>query len=204
MDCTAPCDVTYRKQIVQSCCDALEDRGFTRFREDEVDWPLANGFHCWVGLDSETQKGDLQINPQIGVHVIAIEKLCSQLKLGNDCGSYSRSQATYAIPMWRIVPDEHVFRFTRQTDVAAEAKRLASLYVTIGLPYARSLASYARLLPRLRDRVPLLDANPERVASCLYLMGRKDEARSFVEDFLKQRPEYFGRFAEPFLKLLPP
>jgi len=43
---------------------------------------------------------------------------------------------------------------------------------------------------------------PERYATCLFLIGRKAEARSFVEEFLPKQTDYFEGFATPFLKML--
>ena len=159
---------------------------------------MQHGFHCWVGLNTGLEKEHLDINPFIGVHVVPIMKLYTSL----EGRGYSRSTATYAVHMGELTPKEQVFRFTRKTDVAAEADRLARLYADVGLSYALSIGTYELLLPLLRDRVPMLGAYPERVASCLYLMGRKDEARSFVEEFLKEHQDYFEGFAVPFLKML--
>jgi hypothetical protein len=49
---------------------------------------------------------------------------------------------------------------------------------------------------------PYLGGYPERVASCLYLMGRKAEAREFIENFPEKYREYIEGFATPFLELL--
>lgn len=191
------CDAAYKRAILLKCYDALAAEGFTRYRKEGVDWPLENGFHCWVGLNTALEKEYVEINPFVGVHVVPIMKLYTAL----EGRKYSRSIATYAVHMGELAPKEPVFRFTRQIDVEAEAARLARLYVSVGLPYAESIASYERLLPLLQSRLPMLGAYPERVASCLYLMDRKDEARSFVEDFLKDNRDYFEGFAVPFLKL---
>lgn len=45
----------------------------------------------------------------------------------------------------------------------------------------------------------MLGAYPEKYANCLYLMGRKAEARAFVEEFLPTKRDYFEGFAIPFL-----
>lgn len=196
------CDITYKQVVWQHCYDALTEAGFARFRKEGVDWPFGNGFHCWVGLNTAIEPEYVEINPFVGVHVVPIEKLWSSLKTGKYPGKYSRSTATYAVHMGELVPKERVFRFARETDIATEAARLARLYVNVGLPYAESMASYERLLPLLQGRISRLGAYPERVASCLYLMDRKEEARAFVEDFVKRYPDYFEGFAVPFLKLL--
>lgn len=196
------CDSEYKRVVWQHCYAALADAGFTRFRKDGVDWPLRDGFHCWVGLNTAVEIEYVEINPFVGVHVVPIERLWTSLKTGKYPGKYSRAQATYAVHMGELAPKERGFRFTRQTDVASEARRLAQVYVRSGLPYAESMSDYERLLPLLQGRIPRLGAYPERVACCLYLMDRKKDARAFVETFVKQQPDYFEGFATPFLELL--
>jgi hypothetical protein len=192
------CDSAFKRSVLLACYDALETVGFTRYRKMDVDWPLGGGFHCWVGLNNNLEREYLQINPFAGIHVVPVMKLYTSLERRK----YSRSTATYAVHMGELVPHEVAFKFSRQTDIEAEAIRLARLYVDIGLPYALSMASYERLLPLLQDRVSMLGAYPERVASCLYLMDRKEDAQSFVENFLVDHRDYFESFAIPFLKLL--
>jgi len=192
------CDTAFQREVLLKCFDALEAVGFTRYRKDGVDWPMQPGFHCWVGLNTSLEEEHLDINPFVGVHVVPVMKLYTSL----EGRKYSRSTATYALHMGNLAPKEPLVRFTPQADVAAEASRLARLYADVGLSYALSIGSYDRLLPLLRERVSMLGAYPERVASCLYLMGRKEEARSFVEGFLQDNPDYFEGFAVPFLKML--
>lgn len=190
------CDAAYKQTVLLKCYDALASVGFTRYRKEHVDWPLWDGFHGWIGLNTDLQKEYVQINPFVGVHVIPIMKFYTSIEgLG-----YRRSTATYALHVGLIKPKEPVFKFTRQTDIEVEASRLARLCSGAGLTYARSIASYEQLLPLLQERIPMLGAYPERVAACLYLMGRKGEARTFVENFFKDNRDYFEGFAVPFLK----
>lgn len=42
------CDASFKNKIRPACYDALEQEGFTRFRNEGMDWPLHDGFHCWV------------------------------------------------------------------------------------------------------------------------------------------------------------
>lgn len=195
------CDGAYKQTVRKQCYDALTKAGFTRFRKESVDWPFENEFHCWVGLNTALKPDYVEISPFVGLHVVPIEKITA-IKSGKYQRKYDRSVATYAVHMGELAPKEQAFRFSRETDVAAEASRLARLYVGVGLPYAGSMASYERLLPLLQSRIPWLGGYPESVAACLYLMDRKDEARAFVEDFLKQKKDYFEGFAVPFLNLL--
>lgn len=202
MDTGERCDTAFKQAVLLQCYDALEAAGFARYRKQDVDWPMQHGFHCWVGLNTALEKEYVEINPFVGVHVVQIEKLWTSIKTGKYPARYSRGHATYALHMGRLVPHEPVFRFTRNTDVEAEAARLAHLYADMGLSYAMSIGGYERLLPLLQERVPMWGGYPERVASCLYLMSRKEEARSFVEEFLQDHRDYFEGFAVPFLKLL--
>jgi hypothetical protein len=70
---------------------------------------------------------------------------------------------------------------------------IGGTYSTLGLRYAKSIATYDCLLSLLKARIELLGAYPERVACCLYLMGRKQEARVFVEAFLPKEPRVLRR-----------
>jgi hypothetical protein len=196
------CDAAFKTAVVIACCDALEREGFTRFRKENVDWPIANGFHCWVGLNTGLYPDFVEINPFVGLHVVPIDKLWAKLKRGKYPGNYSRSVATYARHMGELAPHVPAFEFTLSTDVPTEARRLAQLYATVGLEFAKAIADYESLLPLLRERIDMLGAYPERVASCLYLMGRKADARKFVEEFLPAHQDYFAGFATPFLRKL--
>ena len=198
MKIAARCDAAFKKAVLLACYDALAGVGFSRFRKEAVDWPLGGGFHCWVGLNTGLERTYLEINPFVGVHVVPIMKFYTRLEGRN----YSRSVATYALHMGELTPDEPAFRFIPDAEIGEEAARLARLYAGAGLAYARSIATYENLLPLLRERVEMLGAYPERVACCLYLMGRKDESRAFTEGFLQRKRSYFEGFAVPFLKML--
>ena len=200
------CNAQFKKTIRLKMYDAFEAAGFTRFRKEGVDWPLHDGFHAWVGLNTALYPDRVDITPNVGVHVVQIEKLC-EFKGGKYPYKYDRRVATYAINIGTLdaVGDERAFAFgPQQSDafIDAECKRLAHIYATAGLDYARSIASYEALLPLLQEYVDTLGGYPERVASCLHLMGRKREAREFVTDFLARHRDYFEGFAVPFLAKL--
>lgn len=201
------CDAEFKKAVMLKVYDAFEAAGFTRFRTEGVDWPLDDGFHAWVGLNTALYPDRVDITPNVGVHVVPIHKLYSSLDKGKYATPYDRRVATYAINIGTLeaAGDERAFAFGPQQSEAfieAECKRLAHIYATAGLDYARSIACYEVLLPLLQQNVDSLGGYPERVASCLYLMGRKTEAREFVIDFLARRQDYFEGFANPFLEML--
>jgi len=197
------CDAAFKKEILLKCYDALESEGFTRYRKEDVDWPLHDGFHCWVGLNTGLHPDRVNVNPFVGIHAVPIMRLYTKL----EGRTYSRSVATYAVHMGELAGarEERATALTpEQSDgfVTSETRRLARLYATVGLDYARSIASYEALLPLLQGRLDMLGGYPERVASCLYLMGRKAEAKAFAEEFLAKQREYFEAFAVPFLRML--
>lgn len=198
------CDAKFKKQIRLACYAALEQQGFTRFRKEGVDWPLHEGFHAWVGLNTALEPDRVEILPFVGVHVVPLWKFIAEM----EGSKYDRGIATYGINMGLLesIADERAFAFApHQSEgfIASECQRLAHLYATAGIEYARSIASYEALLPLLREHVDRLGGYPERVASCLYLMGRKEEARKFVEDFSRTRyGSYIEDFAIPFLQKL--
>ncbi len=197
-----PCNAAFKKAVRLKCYDALEREGFARFAKEGVDWPLSDGFHCWVGLNSGLYPDRVEINPFVGVHVVPIAKL--RVLEGR---KYDRRIATYAIHMGELpgARDEQAFAFTTtQSDIfiASESQRLAHLYATVGFNYAQSIASYEALLPLLKGRLHLLGGYPENVACCLFLMGRVGEAYAFAQDFLAQEPGYFRSFAIPFLHMI--
>jgi hypothetical protein len=193
-----PCDAKFKQHVLLKCYEALAVAGFTRYRKEDIDWPLDKVFHGWVGLNTGLYDEYVAINPFVGIHAVPLMKLYTVL----EGRKYSRNIATYALHIGELAPKVPVFEFTRETNIDEEAARLAQLYVDVGLPYSKSIASYEVLLPLLQERIPMLGAYPERVASCLYLMGRKEDARTFTEDFLMQKSDYFKGFAVPFLKKL--
>lgn len=197
-DSSRPCDGQFKQHVLLKCYEALAKVGFTRYRKEDVDWPLEKGFHGWVGLNTGLYDEYVEVNPFVGIHLVPLMKFYTAL----EGRKYSRSIATYAIHLGELAPQVIGFEFTRETDIEKETARLARLYLDIGLPFAKSISSYESLLPLLQERVSMLGAYPERVASCLYLMGRKDDAINFTRDFLIKKPDYFKGFAYPFLNEL--
>lgn len=196
--------MSLKNSVRLACYSALEKAGFERFLKEGVDWPIVDGFHCWVGLNTAVNPGQVEIVPFVGLHVVPLEKLAAQLKGKR----YVRGIATFALPMGDLegACEERAFVFTAsQSDefIADEAGRLASLYATVGLSFAQSIASYDELLPLLKMRLGMLGGYPESYACCLRLMGREGEAVAFVEDFVMQEPEYFSAFTATFLATRP-
>jgi hypothetical protein len=196
------CDAAFKQIVLLRCYDALAAAGFTRFKKEAVDWPLDAGFSCWVGLSTGISPDYVEICPMVGVQVAPIDRLWKRLTTGKYGGKYSRDVATYGVPMGSLAGGESSFKFFPRMDLSAQAARLAHEYATTGLAFARSIASYDLLLPLLKERAPIGGGYPQRVACCLYLMGRYAEARTWIEEFPPQRSEYLESFSIPFLQML--
>lgn len=192
------CDVEFKKKVVMACCDALTREGFNRFRKEHVDWPFNENFHCWVGLNTGLYTDCVEISPFVGIHAVKI----MQLHMSIVGRSYSRSTTTYARHMGELAPNVPRFSFYKTTDIEHEAGRLARLYATVGLEFAKAIGDYESISSLLKQRVDMLGSYPERYACCLYLMGKSDDARVFVINFLSSHELYFDNFSKLFLRFL--
>ncbi len=76
---------------------------------------------------------------------------------------------------------------------------MAKLCSSVGLPYCKAIATLPALLPLFQTRCERLGAYPERVATTLVLMERRDDAIAFVNYFRTKNEAYFGQFADAFL-----
>ncbi len=199
------CDADFKKDILDRCLAALSNVGFRRYKKDNVDYPINVDFNGWVGLNTGLYDDRLEINPFVGVHAIAVEKMWFGLSGKKDPGPYGRV-ATFAIHLGEVdcAKNEKAFVFSLgQSDelITSEVLRLANIYSTCGMQFARSISSYEAILPLIRSRVSMLGGYPQRLCCCLYLMGLKEEARQFADDFRKEEPENFESFARSFMEV---
>lgn len=199
------CDANFKKEILRSCYLALEEEGFTRFDEFNVDWPFDENFHCWVGINSALYPDRVELTPNVGVHVVSIQKLICSLDNGPYARQYNRGVATYALNIGKIsgAKKERAFAFNAQqsdTFIKSECARLAKIFSTFGLDYAKSIASYNALKPLLKQHVNSLGEYPERYASCLHFLGLDNEAKEFLTNFPEQYREFIQGFSEPFIE----
>ena len=201
------CDGPFKKRIQLECYGALERHGFSRFRSMGVDYPIHEGFHCWVGLNAALFPDRVEMAPNVGLHVPPIERMICALDKGAYARKYDRGVATYSLNIGELdsIRDERAFAFSpEQSDafISAECERLASIYEFHGLKYARSIASFQSLAPLLEEQVGSLGGNPERFAVCLYMLGRKVEAEDFLDAFPEDLKPYIEGFSIPFVKMI--
>lgn len=199
-------NAAFTKKITLKLCDALETQGFTRFRKEWVDWPIHDGFHCWVGLVVSHERDRVYVIPNVGVHVVPLERLVCKID-GNPKRKYNRIIASYALPLsfFADLTNEQWVTITHSITESAidyQCEKLAKIYATNGLEYARSIASYETLARLIEPIVDTLGGKPERYAGCLYLNNRKQDARDFLLNFpAKDRP-YIEEFADRIIRLI--
>lgn len=202
------CDAAFKKEILLQCYNALEKAGFSRFSKFNADWKIDNSFNCWVGLNSALYPDRVELTLNVGLHVKPIEELFCEMDNGEYSTEYDRKIATHSVSVGMLdaVSDEEpAFSFSPEQDqffISSECERLARLYSTAGLEYAKSIASYGKLAPLIKDQVDTLGGNPERYACCLYLMGCKSDAINFLLEFPEEYKKYIKGFSIPFLKEL--
>jgi hypothetical protein len=191
-----------REALLASCHRALARSGFIRYEPSKLDWPLSAHFHAWIRLNIRDTDEGHEIEPLIGLHAVAIERLWTTLKTGPYRSFYRRDLVTIAEPLRQIAHLSDPILVPRGRRRREAISRLVALYRTAGLDWASRLAEYDALEQALRPRVESLGGNPERLALCLFMSGRIEEAQSFVATFLDRRRSYFAGFAEPFAEIL--
>ena len=195
----------FAKGVEEACESALVDAGFKKLRKGRVVYEISSDFFGWVGLNKGVHGDMLRINPFVGVHAIAVMKLCAQLE---NVKYVKGEYATYAIHLGQILPDASTFEFRVGESYFEESRRLANCLAQRGLEYMISIADFDGLLPLIEARIPMLGGYPERYACMLYLCGKRVQARRFVSnvmnlegDLARISNDSFATFADNFLKL---
>jgi hypothetical protein len=109
------------------------------------------------------------------------------------------------VPLFSInenVEAEPPFSFTLENDqhfLESESTRLSNMYLDVGLPAAKQLASYEALAAELKPMCESLGLAPERYTICLHKLGRDRELLdhlSWCEN--GEYSEYLASFARGF------
>lgn len=158
----------------------------------------------FLGLNSASRhlaRGEVEINPCVGVRHQQIERLVAELR-GAKFHSYI--PATTGTPIGYLFPEPRFRQWHFTPDNAGEtAKDMVNAIATYGLPYMRSITSlddFRRALEPKRGgnnfyRLPvatLLSGDLERAKSLL------DESLTAVGDRTDAAAEEFRRFADAF------
>jgi hypothetical protein len=193
-------DVVSRCDAVRAACyRSLARSGFVRYERWSIDWPFDEHFHCWARINVRESDRECEVEPMIGIHAARIERGWTALKVGRYRAVYRRDLATIACSLLPVAGLAGPLTIRRHEAGMADVEKLVDLYRGVGLDFARGMAAYEALAPMLRERVGSLGGNPERLAFCLHLLDRRDEAIAFVSEFARTRPAYFEGFAEPFI-----
>ncbi|MDR6095683.1 hypothetical protein [Stenotrophomonas sp. SORGH_AS_0321] len=139
---------------------------------------LVPDFQGWVGLNSGLYMDCVRVTPSIGIHCVPMERLISRI----DEGPYTISNsASFAYTLSDLRGGVAPFVFDSEESLASEAERLASVIAECGIPLMRDFANYEALVSVCKARSGILGGYPEKAAAALYLMGRSDEARKWLD-----------------------
>lgn len=195
----------FKRQVLDACETALVKRGFRRVRMHGVALDITADFKGWIGLCDGIYIDHVLITPSVGIHCIPLMRLVYAL----DEMSYKVSQvATFAYPARMVKRGVEPFVFRSEEDLTPEAERLASTIAQC-TPFMRDFANYEAIASISKWRSEGLGGYPERAAVALYLMGRADEAKAWLDIQLqhfrlKERTTFepFERFAAKLLHLI--
>jgi hypothetical protein len=193
-------NAAFARSITLAICDELVAHGFTKFQKDQVDFPLSDGFHCWVGLNRGLYRDSVSYCPNVGIHHTILERFYYELR-DHPKYKYNRGTATYAIPIGGLIPNYSEPVFYPDVDIGKEAKRCAQMYVDYGLPYARSISTWDALVPLLKERVPMMGGYPQSVACALFLQEKYEEALAFMTECEFEHSRHANLFIVEFTKL---
>ena len=199
--------INFEKEVVYKLYAALVDEGFERINKSSVNYSINSDFKCWVSLALAKTKGGYMLIPNIGLHVVPIQKMFCEFSKGQYQKKYSRNTATYPNSLYDIenIMNEKRFYFLEdQSDsfMSSEAKRLAKIYCNQGLEYVRSIASYEKLIDLLKPNVLNLGGKPEKYALCLHFLGKNEEAKDFLESFSDDYKKYIEGFSKNFIEMI--
>lgn len=170
-----------RKTVCLALVEALERKGFDRYRKECVDWPLTQTVSMWVGLGVSSENGICSVYPNIGIHAPEIDKIA----WGN---GYRRNVVTCSPTplgsLTSISEEEPAFAFdlcSSTNFIRSESDRLAGLFRNNGIEAMQPLANYPTIEVEIKDCVPYLGGAPERYAACLYVNGKEKELIEHIE-----------------------
>lgn len=194
-------DTINKDNIRSALFDELIIRGHTLYSKDVIGIDFGGGFFSWIGVPcNKIDNSTVEILINIGIHSVNIEKMWIKLR-NSSAIKYSRRVASYSVPIDLLVESLKIDHNFNADNYKSKSKEFADLIVSYGNEFSRSISSYDDLLPYLKGRVPMLGAYPERYACCLYFLGRLAEAKDFVAMIDKEKPAYFGDFANNFARL---
>jgi|GEM_PF-3342190 len=197
------------KEVVEQCVSRLIVLGVRRPRKGCLTWPLHEDFHGWIGLNTETHRGDgtMIVNPNVGVRCDRIHQIITAVD-GRKYTTYEPPTIIrglgYLMPQHTYVP----FIFHKKSPIESVADELCAAVEQYGMPYMRAKANLEAIIKGL-DCLPRQagwEESGERLLSAYYLLGDRDAIGRLIhqrsEEGKKKRVslERFIKFSERFLK----
>ena len=195
----------FRRRVLDACEAALMRRGFRRVRMHSLVLDIDADFQGWIGLCDGIYNDNVRITPAVGIHCIPLMRISHALK-GRP---YRISDiATFAYPRSIVEAGVKPFVFMSEEELVPEAERLASA-IERCTPFMRDFANYEAIASISKSWSGMLGGYPEQAAVALYLMGRADEAKAWLDIQMhrfrlgeRSTCEAFENFAAKLLHLI--
>ncbi len=171
----------FKKDVLNECESYFKENRFYLPRKGCVLLPIDESFLGWVGMNTASNAGLLEINPFVGIHCPEIFRIKSSITKKK----YPKGEtATFAIHLGEICPEVRAFHFysSEPESVKFEAMRLVSTILKFDVPYMHSIASYNALIPLLKERVNMLGGFPESYAIALFKNNELEKCAEFLEE----------------------
>lgn len=198
----------FKKAILARIEEGLESLSFCKkpvgfSRELQKD---ASGY---VGLPVSTQlpRGRIGVAPVVGVIYLPLEHLLGTLSEV----FRSRNDATLTVEVGYLAPQKKFIEwvFDPTLDASPEISKLIRAIETYGLPFMEEHTRLGSIIAELEaNRFTVNDLRRYRLPVAFFLAKRRDEARRFIEQELKDlvsrtdsAADQFREFARAFMSL---
>lgn len=185
-----------RRDVLDAVRIAMTDVGFETVGGNDVyARPIGDQVLGWVGLTTEVEGGVVEIAPKVGVRHERVHEIVDALRNRSSDGT-----PTVSTLLGYLMPQKSanvVWRFDDQDNFERQARDLVDAIETHGRPYIDANVDLETVVETLRGAVPW-EYSQVRIPVALALLGRDDEARSFITDELANLGDREDPAAEAF------
>jgi hypothetical protein len=179
----------FRKIIYQEATASLEPFGFKEMREGFYSLAVREGVWGTLAFNISNYPKLFEINPIVGVHFSQLERTISVIE---GCEYSQTGPPSIGTTIHFLLGKESTVRweFDENLDVQAQRDTVASMVNAIkavGIPYILAHSSFEKLPDALPWNVDNYGTQ-YRVPVLLAMLGRSDEARSYVENYVQGFP----------------
>jgi hypothetical protein len=178
----------------------LTSLGYRKRRGNIYTFDLTEETIGWVGLNTVTHRGGglMEINPVIGVRNQHLEKTLADIE-GKKFDSYI--PPTVCIHLGYLMPQNQYLPWYYEpgADDVATAQQMAASIEEYGKPFMLANSTLEALIETMANpRYVYEHQVTYRMPVALYLLGRTDEAREFLQSHLRELGDATHMYAEQY------